>query len=228
MTIRNIQCPKCKANRGMTIYEDGSICFACGFKEKTKSLIKEDKADRSSFKGFDWDNHRSPEIDQYLASIGINKELADFYCIGSKGFDRLVIPYYNDYMLKSIYAKYIIGEGQPKHLWKGEKVHLKSYESPPKEVVLVEDVFSWIRVSLHMPCICTRGCTPRLKDFNLDELEQVERLIIWYDNDKAGIEGARKVAKALSLDNINIEILNSGKDPKEHSDEEIIGALYEN
>jgi len=246
MTIRGLKCEDCGANRGVTIYDDGSICFACGKKQRTKSLVKVDKIEKNLFQGFMWDKHRSEKINQYLTSIGINQEMADFYSIGSKGFDRLVFPYYNDYMCKAVYAKCLRkeikngtlssrkvlsesseGSERPRHYWLGSKEHLKSYDNQPEQIVIVEDVFSWMRVSKFSPSRCTRGCTPRLIDFDLDEIENTEKIIIWYDNDKAGIEGARKVAKMLAPYQPNIEIINSGNDPKDNSDTEIEEILLE-
>lgn len=91
---------------------------------------------------------------------------------------------------------------------------------PLPGIVVTEDILSSVRVGRVLPSISTLGTSLH---YNVAQhaLNPCERVFIWYDGDEAGVRGATKAKKTLTMLGIPCSIVTTDKDPKEYNNEEI-------
>lgn len=108
----------------------------------------------------------------------------------------------------------------------------------PKFIVLVEDYISAIRVAKYFPCLCVFGTSLSQNQvtFIINNFNGVK---IWFDNDEPGYKAAMKnmdrLFNAFSSylgpmiykrnSEVEIEVVLSDKQPKEHTNREILDKL---
>lgn len=211
-------------------YYTKSVCSKCGNtarlipKKEYKQEIEELQTEVLNYMA-----------EQWLLERGITKELArEFglsWCnnviIDNKACGcRLIIPVYeeNPQTLKKTLVwwqgrditglhkiKYVSPSNTIKHYWKSIKFPAK------KEVYIVEDVMSGIRLSSYVNVIALQG--NNLSNGGLTQLFNFKKLILWLDQDKGGEDGTLKLLKDLP-GLFEIKCVNA-KEPKLLTDKEI-------
>lgn len=140
----------------------------------------------------------------------------------SESTGRIILPVYEAGELVYLQARAVEAWRKPKYLniraarkgavmWKG--VH--SYE----EVLVTEDILSALRLTLlgHNAC-STLGTA--VSDGQAGYLSRFNRVIFWYDGDRAGWNGASKGMRTLGLAT-EVRRITTSKDPKKYSNREI-------
>jgi len=137
----------------------------------------------------------------------------------SDHLQRIIIPLYGDSGELLYFQCRAVHKGQ-----------LPKYKNPPVEkatllykvnhpdysrVVVTEDILSALKVGRHTHAVSILGT--KTSDEQAAYLSEFKLVSYWLDPDKAGLEGARKGCKQLSLVT-NTEVLHSSKDPKNLSD----------
>ncbi len=116
-----------------------------------------------------------------------------------------------------------LGPRTPKVCNSSHVSHFEAIASSLQAVVLVEDVFSAMKVQQNgFTAIALLGTSLReqVRTFICNALYSCgsTRIILWLDADTAGIQGAAKIKKQLLWITNKVTITNSEKDPKEMSD----------
>jgi DNA primase len=114
-------------------------------------------------------------------------------------------------------------KGGPKYItvtqptrWK-EHYFISDASARGGTVVIVEDMFSAIKVGRHLPAIALLGT--ELKD--MLALTMFDKYLIWLDNDKATVKVKQaKIKRRLDLLG-ECAIIKTPLDPKDYTDEEI-------
>jgi len=90
------------------------------------------------------------------------------------------------------------------------------------EVIITEDILSAIRVGQHIPAASLLGTSISTQQAAI--LSRFKKVTTWLDPDKAGIEGACSIRRALSLTS-EVRNITSEKDPKLLSNRQILEHL---
>ena len=220
-------------------------CFACGYKGSVESIIKdlggdvgdyleaqeEPKRKIDLFLGREVKNEVSFKMNYtkayplYLAERGISKEVAEEFDIGHKK-DKIVFPiisFYGEevgYITRSITTKdYKISYGTHKRFY-GEYALSKKFPET-KEVFIVEGVFDTL--SLHQAGLPTLGLLGIGNSYQAKELSEsrFRRIILVLDGDKAGREGAKKLAEEIKGKEVIVINLKDGLDPNDMTEKQI-------
>lgn len=102
--------------------------------------------------------------------------------------------------------------------------HVES-PAPGGTVVLVEDVLSGIRVGKLADCIVLCGTNIRPAAIGALIEGGYTEAVVFLDGDNSMVrQAARKIAKRLPF--LRTRIVETGKDPKHHSDEELVSLIY--
>lgn len=141
---------------------------------------------------------------------------------------RIIIPIYQDgelisYQSRKIfdddpYPKYLtVTKNKSKSFWK------KCDKEEIKDVVLVEDVLSGIKVGRNNNVVALTGVN--LSDYLMNYLSKFDRFFIWLDDDKPEVK-----LKQVQLKNRlglwgEVYIIKTDNDPKTYTDEEISNEL---
>ena len=162
------RCPDCNSSDGLAEYDDGTYCYACKINRKNKSLL--DCADKRSSRTNDLVGELSrrlpQEAQEFLNKYNISNHIIHLPCklSYSEYYQRICFEYQGSYALRSL-------DKQPKWLYKGKNKSdvnflflkcadtrsgdLKFYTT--KNLVLVEDILSAIKVQQVSDCICLNG-----------------------------------------------------------------------
>lgn len=170
----------------------------------------------------------SRDARMWLFKGGLTPSTWTKYGIGySKKLERVVLPVYDTQGNLIWYQCRAILKGQkPKYLQpardKNNIYYMSQRTTPCKRVVVVEDILSFIRGD-NANVNDTHFFTPlgtKLSSGQAQALAAFELVTTWLDPDKAGITGARKIRKVMSLlcdvSNIKTEL-----DPKCYSNKQI-------
>lgn len=177
----------------------------------------------------DFTNDIPPEGRLWLFKGGVTESQWRHYNFGwSDKMQRVVMPIYKDLKTKSqliwFQARAVHKGQKPKYLNpSGDRTSLVFFTgTKTKEITVVEDILSAVRVGTTHHCCSMLGTKITTQQANI--LSQYDRVTTWLDPDKAGIDGAVSIRKAVGLitETRNITTL---KDPKEYSNEEIIKTL---
>lgn len=231
------ECPNCGSTSAFQEFEKDYYCHKCSFrKSKSKTFMPEKKLSSLgiTYDSTKWTDDLSTEALSLLFKNRITDELIkkynikydpNFYFKGAYFGPRLIFPYYVGETLEFFEAKSL-----------GHKVKYISYPNKHqmfvpefgtklfKSLVLVEDIQSCIRVNETTPCAALRGTS--LSDTNLQlilflhSVHKFDTIKLWLDGDEAGKKAMRKLQQRLSMF-FNIELIQTDKDPKKYSDEEI-------
>lgn len=220
------QCPKCGANRGIQTGEEGEYCHAgCGWISRTKSFSKylDTRLTRQDHE-FTWSEGRSKEIDLYFLKKGIPIETLEYFEVGSAGVDRYVVPIKDcENEISCVYAKYIVENKSPRHYCAGARMPYVHRHADSSVMVIVEDLESFMKLYADYN-VCALLGTGHRKTLNLKEVlkhSPYYPIKIWLDSDQAGYNAAKRLAHRLDWEFHDIEIIQTTKDPKNYSRDQI-------
>lgn len=215
-------CPKCqdrgkdRAQDNLARYSNGSAyCYSCSYYERA-SRHKAEKAIKTAYRqSFTEVATLPPKWDQELNRRGLNASEKALFTY-SPEMDRLIWRDGDFVEARCFFGK------QPKTLSFGTKgFHLFG---EGKEIVLVEDVFSAVRVGRVTSAVSLFGSvTPKPWMMLLTKL--TKNVIIWLDEDK--YTEAIKQARQLRLLGLNVSVVKTPLDPKEYSEKDITTILCE-
>lgn len=247
MLVRSgLPCKWCASSDAMAEYETGLHCFSCKRSERFFS------AERSSSHTSPLPSREGPlslprdfttrlpdKALAWLYSHHFTDELIDKYLIGWSTKTRIyrrmhrdhiefgprvILPYYEKDELKFFEARSLDG-ARAKYITVGDKkTFFKSFEEPQKEIVIVEDMLSAMRVGEICPTLSLRGTS--LSNEALIKLGKMSDIFhVWLDGDSAGKKAAARIAQKLHWWG-DVNMVSSSKDPKCYSDLEIKQYLY--
>ena len=183
-----------------------------------KSVTVSEKVEREYDLPDDYTRQVPYKFIDWLVGYDVTRNMIEQYAIGySEYYDRLIIPTPSGYVARSLSEK-------PKWMNFTDYDYILSSQMSDS-LVLVEDPISAIRVAEFMPCMCLFGTN--LEDSAAKLCRKYKNVIIFLDNDTAGIDGIMKIAGKLCLTN-NIKLLTSYSDPKDHDKWELKELLNEN
>lgn len=168
----------------------------------------------------------------WLLKSGVSSSLARHYKFGySESLGRVVLPVWDrQERLVAVQNRAIHSSQKPKYLnIKGGGSHAvfesddaTFIENPITDtLVITEDILSTVRAGRVCPAISTLGTTLHYSVASSILLQPYTRVLIWYDGDEAGVRGAIKAKKVLTLLGIPCSVIDTDKDPKEYNNEEI-------
>lgn len=183
-----------------------------------------------------------PFEDEYRGiSANTFKRFEAFTCDDKEYEGRIVFPIYDitgDILLFN--ARYLYSDLEPKYINLPRHIEKPYYPTVPDEIIngsiiLVEGLFDllnlWDKGLRNVVCVFgstivskkDRGNVNLVHKFSKYKLQGVNKLILLFDGDKAGRDGAKKLMTALK-NNYIIEIydLEEGKDPGQLTTKEVI------
>ena len=227
-------------------YTDGFKCFSCG---KSKSFDSHRMAmmGKAAFKpvtvksGVYIPKHTrdtrefNPATLKWLYSYYVYDKLIKKHRIGyvedtGDWGESLLLPVIKDNEMVFVTRRFL----NPKRvLGIGEKQVYK-IKNGFKEVILVEDYISAIRVAEFADVYCLFG-TYLNKDELPELLNNYNNITLWLDGDEAGVKGAKSILKQFNykikenkrrfplrhIGNWNVRVVESAEDPKFYSPTEI-------
>lgn len=233
----------CKQDNSMIVSNSSTCysayCFRCGFKAYRRHKDRTIKQVIQSMAEKDFVDSKilqlpedfvsilfSPDTAQHwILQYGIGLDLADEYGIGySPKMSRVILPVYEDKILKYCQARALNGE-QPKYLnqespssqvlfWSNNKFINDEYIS---YVIITEDILSTIKVGEVNPAVCIMG-THMTAERARQIADKYNAVLIWTDNDTAGLKGRTEIKKQLQLQGLSmIKHITTVDDPKKHS-----------
>ena len=224
--IAHVPCPACGSRDNRAVYDDGhEWCFGCG--DYTNATHR--PPIRVNPEEIEEDSERLRKLLQsaqavlpspnklWLSQYGLNAlEMALFKYIPY--MDRHVYVVYGENGPVFADCRSVSGK-TPKNLSFGEKpFHLIGNEGP---IVLVEDVVSAIKVGRHARAMPLFGA-----HCNMGRLLQLTKLpnpdiLVWLDKDK--MKEAMELRDRITLLGLTSRSIITEKDPKEYSNQEILG-----
>lgn len=243
---RKFECPVCNDGSGkeklyMTRTDEGVIyhCFKqCGTNGfyKLNELTMKQKLNR--YKPLpkevslpsDYTLDLPLEVKVKFLPYGLRDRILKDYGIGYSAYlQSVVYPLYDvrGKMTGIQYRRVVDSPDYPKYVTRGDKPIYYCHNLGSDTCVLTEDVLSAIKTSEYASSMCLLGTS--LSDEALMFLikQKFKRLVIWLDNDKAGITAANKITKQLSLYHKNVLTIFSDRDPKDARHDEIKQLLKE-
>ena len=223
-------------NHGYKAYN--AYCFRCGenpFEMKGEQSLTElkrirelnDEAKKSIYTcelPTDFTNEIPREGRMWLFEAGITESTWRIHNIGySEEMARVILPVYDaSSNLVWFQCRAILAGQQPKYLQPSsgrDNILFESYGRETSDrVIVVEDILSAIRVGKLCKSVSLLGT--KISTAQIILLSKYDRITTWLDSDKAGVQGAYRIRKALELvtstDNIVTEL-----DPKLLSDKQI-------
>ena len=234
----HLPCPKCGSSDAYAIYEENEYCHSCGTHKHTKPKEEEDWAKYFPHLNEKRDpgklylpqtrvNHFPKAAKKLLFKAGISEELAlqnnmsyvDFEEVILPGTTtkivlkkRIILPIYEDDNLICYQARSTNPQDKPKYYTVGKK---KPYEqsSSADYVILVEDVFSMIRVAMEGFNVASLLGTSITDEFLLTLSRRYARVILWMDADEPGRAASRKLYEKLRTCVKGVVVVND-KEPK--------------
>ena len=217
-------CDRCNSSDALAIYDDATKCFSCGWREAVKnhSLFANSKYTKSE-NGLQISDTLPKDALAYLLKYRIFQ--SDITSSGIK-YDyvshRILFPMAAD----GSYQGRSLDKDKIKYMTYGDK-SLKIF-GDGDITVLCEDWLSAYRVAqcdaVRSVCLFGTNC---LSNELLKIISSTNKIIIWLDNDRAGITSAKKIMKSLANYYLKLYNVNTINDPKTYSDSEIKDILYE-
>lgn len=166
----------------------------------------------------------------WLFKAGVSSSIARHYGFGySESLARVVLPVRDiSEQLVCVQSRAIYERQTPKYLNLKVSTSRAVFRSDdqlllkPDEgiIVVTEDILSAVRVGRLYPCISTLGTTLTYT-VAMKYLTRARKVYIWYDGDEAGVNGASKAAKVLTVLGVSYGIIKTNKDPKRYNNDEI-------
>jgi len=220
-----------RSSKGFSIF-----CHACDYKWfkptgpltiKEIARLKELNADAAAPQPLRLPEDLSDDIPlngrMWLYKAGIRAKDIKRYRIGfSKSFGRVILPVYRKGKLIWYQSRAVYDGQKPKYIQpsrdKSSVYFLGGTHKDMSRIIVVEDILSAIRVGNIAPTFCVLGT--KLSTVQAEFLSRYDMVTTWLDNDKAGINGARKIRQSLGLVT-EVSNITTEHDPKFYSDEEI-------
>lgn len=238
---KRIECPECNKDRtlSLTRKSDGIMyhCYRCGDKVKGfHSLGKLSLAEKRKFKDrlfevkevklpTDYTQEYPEDMQRFLLKYGMYSEHVAKFGVGySPYLECVVYPLYEGRNLKGIQYRALHDiEGMPKYVTKGHKPPYICKNSNSRQLVLTEDILSAIKVSNVANSMCLLGTSLSTdhKKYIIHNKDNLDCVVTWFDNDKAGIDGARKAKTFLELVGVKYKNILTDRDPKDAFYQEI-------
>lgn len=159
----------------------------------------------------------------WLYKAGITPTVWKKYGFGwSEFWQRVVMPVYEGDKLVWFQARAVLDGQKPKYINPtGDReslMFLAATTNDRSEIILVEDILSAVRVGAVAPACSMLGT--KITTAQAGKLAQYDIVRTWFDNDRAGKQGAYNVRRCIGL---GTEVLNirSTQDPKSYSNTEI-------
>ena len=250
---RRIDCPFCdtlsRNTANVSHKQDGFAlyCFSCkakpfiphGLRSISKLQLTTSLAAQSTFltAPLELPKDCTTNVPEHLAiwlyKSSIFKSTYQQYGIcWSPELQRIVLPVYKDDKLVYMQARAVLPGMEPKYLNRRD-VNKQGilFESLPSAfiednevVVVTEAILSAIRVGWYYKAYSTMGS--KLTDAAAWQLSS-QKVILWYDPDKAGEEGARQAFKTLRSIGGKVYNLRTKLKPKQYTNSEIKDILWE-
>ena len=169
----------------------------------------------------------------WLYSNGITEKLKAQYKIGySERLKRVILPVYDTKGILTWYQCRAIHKGQtPKYMQPRrckDSVVFQSKQSTAisnlSTVVVVEDMASTIRVGESSNTVSLLGT--KASTVQINYLSKFDRVITWFDNDKAGKRGSAAIRQSCGLLTEGANIITE-HDPKFYSKQQIQEILWQ-
>jgi twinkle protein len=223
-------CPECGGSDPVQINDNGSAkCFSCQtyFRDYEKAMNGEPVSDFKTYKNNSMNNIAGEylELRDRKISLATAKKYGVKAVINSKG--EIVKHYYPYYTANEI-SGYKVREPNKLFSWQGQAKESglfgqQAFNSGGKYVTLTEGecdaMAAYELLGSKWPVLSVKnGAGGSVKDVkqNLEYLEKFDNVVISFDNDKAGKEAARKVAKLLTPGKARILTLSEDyKDPND-------------
>ncbi len=173
----------------------------------------------------------SREARMWLYKAGLTPTDWRHYGIGyNERIERVILPVY-DTVGKLIWyqCRAIITGQKPKYLQpsrdKGTIYYVSGTEEHKGSVVVVEDVLSYIRVKNALNTLNgdTQVFTPlgtKLSTHQVNILSNYDSVIVWFDNDRAGQEGTKRIRQSVGMFS-KVSSIRTDQDPKLYSSKQI-------
>lgn len=236
------QCPNCSSHSGMHVDIMKNWCFACNKGIYQRDLgkeilegLKELKVSKNklSLPSIDIENYLNMPSEALVYLDKYFKGLESPNCFWSNLYNRLCFPYYikekgsnsknkmigcwmrdiyGTNKVKTLYA----GQDKNTYLWKLETTN----KTTIRNIAIVEDVISAIKVSKYCDVICLGGThwnKPQISEC----LKDYMNVLVFLDGDGAGKDAAKRFRKDFKLVAYNLKILRNKKDPKEYKSAEL-------
>ena len=171
----------------------------------------------------------------WLLKGGVSRLLREHYKFGwSERMGRVVLPVYIKGALVAVQNRAVLKGQEPKYMnkvggdsslfWSDPAVALE--DGRTDTVVLVEDILSCVRVGRVQRAVSSLGTSISYATA-AEIIKHYNRVLVWYDDDKAGLNGARKAKAVLELQGAEVHLIKTDKDPKEY-DNEILKSTIKN
>lgn len=231
--VKHCSCPKCGSKDNVGLYDDGSEwCWGCGYYKppaglaRIRSVVR--PQDRQT-KGIDLElptdvTYRIlPEHLDWLRKYGITTKEIITHKIMSSPSAGLILPIYDS---TGKWLRFFISRpmkvGHPKSIDHGNKpfVLFGDREKVKRQdvVVIVEDYISAMKVARNYFAIPLFGSNLSLE--NVNKLKgRFAHVVFWLDPDKY-LQAVRMMTRYQPY--LRGTVVRSDKDPKEHSDVEIV------
>ena len=233
--LKHTNCPQCGSKDNLGVWEDGhSFCFGCGYTDRSVNSNRIDRykpnpvatPSRQVVLPEDVDTYIPAHCRSWIAQSDLTEhEILENKLLYSEKWNRLIFPYFDQY--GNLVAWQGRGFSPKDRKWFSQGDLKKLYHILPHkrsydDITLTEDICSAIKVSRHTPAMPIFGCV-----IGLERLMRLSKLTpaitIWLDPDKRS--EALKWSFKASLFGLSSRVIFSDKDPKEHTNAEIVQYL---
>lgn len=220
--LKHEPCPKCGSRDNLGRYSDGSAwCFGCGYYERPHRTLENSRPrEIPDPEGWGFLTEDLPkEAVAWLKQYGLSNEECSLFRWNPEKKRLIFTIVYEDGSLFSQGRAF--GDG-PKYLTRGRL----NWDHPlwfgDGSVIFTEDVVSAIKVGRHACGVPVFGSHVPAKALKWAS-ERSKQVGIWLDPDKVR-ESHLQATKAQAM-GMPVYSIQSPKDPKEHSDREILTFL---
>lgn len=176
----------------------------------------------------------TPELPKHamlwFLKYGISDEVIKKFNIGySPKLDRIILPIYSGDELVALQMRAANPADKPKYLnVSGHKTHAALFEAGDKDyqgiktktVYIVEDILSAIKLGKIHNTVSILG-TNMTNERAMKIKNRYSDVVLWLDGDTAGRKGLRDAIIQMKLFGLKVFKIQTEKDPKEYSLEEI-------
>ena len=246
---RRVNCWKCGGKKTASITNMGNFyvvhCFKCKEKETRDPppmTPRERLALQRATEAFEASEPTLP--DDFTTEIPVQGLLwlskgglhvDDIYRHGfgwSAKLQRVIMPVVGcSGQLEAVQARRVDPAGVgPKYLgqvWSGPRPVFKAeYAASSETLVLTEDILSACRVGKVCPAWSLLGTNLMAAVINKIDASPYTDVVIWMDDDEAGINARRKMLRQLGAVGISARAIQSDRDPKHHTLEEMRNLIW--
>lgn len=167
----------------------------------------------------------------WLAKGGLNHDDIERFGFGySPKMQRVIMPVYEGDELVAVQARALRKEQEPKYLGQIRRnprpAFRAAHRQPTDVLVLTEDMLSACRVSKVCDAWALLGTNLVPSVLAAIGDSAYERVAIWMDDDDAGINARRKMRAQLQLTGKEVSLIQSDRDPKKHSLDEMRNLIW--